>query len=69
VRCQTLIPSETGSQTYPDVAGNWSQPARQGEIDLPGVSAVRPVPNCPIIAGAPGFDKCHMTVMCKERQT
>ena len=57
VRCQTLLPSETGSQTFQDVAGSWSLPARQGGIDLPGMSAVRPVPNCPIIAGAPSFSK------------
>jgi len=67
VRCQTLIPSETGSQTFEDVAGCWSQLARQGDTDLPGMSAVRPVPNYPIIAGAPGSSKCHMTIIYKEK--
>jgi hypothetical protein len=28
-------------------------PVRQGGEDLPGKSAVRPVPNCLIVAGAP----------------
>ena len=46
VRGQTLIPSETGSQTDPDVTCIWSVQVRQEGVDLPGRPAVRPVPNC-----------------------
>jgi len=56
VRGQTLVPSETGSQTYQDVACTWSVQARQGETDLPGRSAVRPTPNCvPLSSGHPFY--------------
>ena len=30
------------------------------------MSAVRPVPNCLIIAGAPSFSKWYMTIIYKE---
>ena len=33
---------------------------------MPGMSAVRPMPNCHIIAGAPGSSKCHMRIIYKE---
>ena len=57
VRGQTLTPSETGSQTFVDVIGIWSVPIRQGGADLPGMSMIRLVPNCFIVAGAPDFYK------------
>jgi hypothetical protein len=57
VRGQTLIPSKTGSQTKTDVTDIWSVPVRQGGTDLPGMSMIRPVPNCFIVAGAPDLHK------------
>jgi len=54
VRCQTLIPSETGSQAYQDVTCIWSIQVRQGGTDLPGWPVVRPAPNCsPLSPGHP----------------
>jgi len=41
VQCQTLLPSETGSQTFADVTGIWSIQARREGADLLGRPAVR----------------------------
>ena len=57
VRGQTLISNETGRQTQKDVICIWSVQIRQGEIDLPGRSTVRPTPNCRIVAGVPNSCK------------
>jgi len=50
VLCQTLIPSETGSQTQQDVTRIWSVQVRQGGTDLPGWPAVRSTPNCTLLS-------------------
>ena len=50
VRCQTLIPSETGRQTHRDVTCTWSVLVRQGGAALPGQPAVRPTPNWELLS-------------------